>query len=538
VPAISRDGSAASATSVRMDFITPGRARHGCSLALCTLVVACADPPASIDTADTTDASGSDATASDATGTVASTTAATEGSTGADDHAGSSDEGTGESGDTSPADPDDPELPYDPEQLDEVCARGNADPIAQALCSDPAPTITDLVGLYDALGLELIPAHFALLSSSTSLAARSVSAINPRAMVVVPFEQGFGAVTFSRGEQVVEMVGYDQAADQLNFYLFTFFRGCNEDEAGCDLAQMFTPKIESEWTQWSLYQDIDLENRTLDCNTCHQPAGPGTEKLLLSHQSTEPWLHWFPGFAIETPGDTPSSLELTPVFLAMHGAESRFAGIPVELLTPPNPAASGIVMQQLLDNYWGSKGGPPGGFTAQGQPHVFDSRALEVDIAAGTTTTWDAYYAETLTGERLPVPYHGHDITDPTLREAAVASYTAVLAGEAAPATLVDPRAVLTAQTEAELGFRPRPGADAPEILHHVCQRCHNDELDQSLSRARFNAERPDQLTDEQRAAALARLMAPEGSHLQMPPGRFASLPEEEKQTLIEFLQP
>jgi multidrug resistance efflux pump len=161
----------------------------------------------------------------------------------------------------------------------------------------------------------------------------------------------------------------------------------------------------------------------------------------------------------------------------------------------------------------------------------------EADLASGSKATWDSYYADTLTGDRLPVPFHDYDITDADKRAAAVASYQAVVSGAEPPESLLDPRDVLTTTTEAELGFRPRPGADAAEILHHVCQRCHNDDLDQTLTRARFNAERPDELTAEQKAAALSRIMLPSGSNLQMPPPRFATLPDEEKQTLIEFLQ-
>lgn len=466
----------------------------------------------------------------------ASTDGSTGGSSGAADHGESSDGGHDTGGDTH-GDPGVDELPFDPDQLAKVCARDNGDPIAVALCTEPMPAIDDIDSLYDALGLQIMPAHFALLSNSTSLAARSVSAINPRVMVIVPFETGIGAVTFSRGEQVLEMVGYDQGADRLNFYLFTFFRDCNDTEEGCGLAERFTPAIESDWTKWSLYQDVDLENTTFDCNTCHQPAGPGSEKLLLAQQVEEPWLHWFPSFALSQPGDTQSSQIITPLFIEMHGGEASFAGIPMEMLTPPNPAASGIVLQQLIENYWFPKGGPPAELTPRGQPHEFDSLAIEADIANGSTATWDAYFADTLTGDRLPVPYHHHDVTDPTKRAAAIESYQAVLAGTDPAESLVDPRDVLTPETEAELGHRPRAGASAEEILHSVCQRCHNDELDQSLTRARFNAERPAELTAMQKMAAITRLMEPDDSKYHMPPRRFATLPEAEKQTLIDFLQ-
>jgi hypothetical protein len=110
------------------------------------------------------------------------------------------------------------------------------------------------------------------------------------------------------------------------------------------------------------------------------------------------------------------------------------------------------------------------------------------------------------------------------------------MAGTEPAEELLDPRDVITDDTAVALGFRPRPEADAAEILHSVCQRCHNDRLDQSLSRANFNATRPDELTPEQKANAIDRINRPVGVAGHMPPSRFATLPDGAKQTLLEFL--
>jgi hypothetical protein len=469
----------------------------------------------------------------------------TEGGT-ADETHGSADGTTADSGGDDHGDdagdddggPPPDELPYDPDQLAEVCARSNADPIAIRLCTDPAPPITSLADLYQALDMVLEPASVALLANSTSLAARSVSAINPRVFLRVQPGNGtgvdLGAAAFSRGEYVVELFGYDEAADSLNFYLLTFYPPCLESPEGCSLADRFTPAIESGWDKWSLYQDVDLENTTLDCLTCHQPAGPGTEKLLLMQQGTDPWLQWFPGLSIGTGAETQSATVLTPRFLEMHGNEAAYGGLPMALFE--NPMASGIVMDQMLEIYWGINGGVPPGLTPLGQEHAFDSVAIEADIASGSTATWDAYFAEYLAGDRLPIPFHQHDITDPDARAAVVDSYQGVMAGSEPPEALLDPRDVLADDTAVALGFRPRPEADAAEILHSMCQRCHNDRLDQSLTRARFNATRPDELTAEQKLAAIDRLNRAEDAPGHMPPARFATLPDASKQTLLDFL--
>lgn len=432
-------------------------------------------------------------------------------------------------------------LPYDPDQLAEVCARGNGDPIALDLCTDPPPTITSLTDLYQAIDVVIEPASMAALANSTSLAARSVSAVNPRVFARISPGEGIdvelGAAAFSRGEQVVELVGYDPANDSLNFYLLTFFQACNDSDTGCSAADRFTPAIESGWTKWSLYQDVDLANHVLDCNTCHQPGGPGTPKLLLMQQAEDPWMHWFAGFSLNTGGLPTTSAELlTPLFLEMHGTEPSYGGVPMALFTQEPALPSGIVMRQMLDIYWSVKGGAPAPLTVAGQEQPFDSIAIEADVAGGSTSTWDEYHAASLAGERLPPPWHHHDITDADARAEAVASYLAVIAGEAAPDTLIPPVELVSDQTAAELGFRPRADASAEEILHHVCQRCHNGRLDQSLTRARFDASDPAALTAEQKASALARIMLADDEPGHMPPARFASLPEDARTRLAEFL--
>jgi hypothetical protein len=462
----------------------------------------------------------------------------TSGSAGTEASGSPASESSGETGDTvDPPPSNGDELPWDPDQLDRVCERNNQDPIALRLCGISPPSITGMPSLYAALQASVSPSQVGLLGNSTSVSARKVSALNPRVLVNLPFDNDdIGAVAFSRGEQMVELVGYDPVADVLNFYALPFFQACNDDTDGCSLADRYTEAVESDWEKWTLYQDIDVVNTPLDCLTCHQPGGPDSPRLLLNRQSTEPWMHWFPSFAIQTPGDTQSTTVLTPLFAAMHGADETYAGVPIDLILPPAPFAAGIVSQQLLENYWVPHGGPPPPLTALGQPYEFDSAAVEADLAGGSTATWDDYYTEVVAGLRLPIPYHDHDVTDPDKRTAVVDSYNAVVSGAADPDTLLDPADVFAPETEVALSFRPRPDASAEEVLHHVCQRCHNDRLDQTLSRANFNAEHPDALTKMQRATALARVMLPDGAEGKMPPRRFATLEDDALETLADFL--
>jgi hypothetical protein len=457
-----------------------------------------------------------------------------DGTTHAGSTSGDSDGSGGESGEPPPAPID---LPYDPEQLAKVCRRGNADTISQVLCTDPPPQITSIVELYDLLQIGLIPAQIALTGNSAALAARSVSAVNPRVILQSIDELGVGtSVSFSRGDHVVEAVAYDAVADRLNFYVLRFYMACEDTEDGCSIHDRFSPATEADWTQWSLYQDIDLLNTPRDCLTCHQPKGPDSPRLLLMRQAEDTWMHWFPSISILGQQPTLSDDVLTPLFLQMHGGEERYAGVPLSVITPGGGAA-GIVVQQLLEVYWGTVGGVPPGLTPAGQPDTFDSIAIEQEGLAGSTSTWDAYYADVLSGDRRPIPHYRHDITDPVKRDAVIASYQAVMSGAAAPETMLDPSDVLDEQTEAELSFRPRADASAEEMLHHICQRCHDDDLDQSLSRADFNAVRPDELTAAQKAAAIDRLLQPAWSELKMPPPMFATLSEAQIETLVDFLE-
>jgi hypothetical protein len=57
--------------------------------------------------------------------------------------------------------------------------------------------------------------------------------------------------------------------------------------------------------------------------------------------------------------------------------------------------------------------------------------------------------------------------------------------------------------TRARIGLNTEPGATAPEVLVQACGNCHNDVLDQTISRAHFNIGRMDAA---ERALAIERI--------------------------------
>ena len=91
------------------------------------------------------------------------------------------------------------------------------DAFFERICGGVRPNITDLAGLLRLVGLEQERA-FALTGNSTSLVAKSVSAINPRIIVfprIAPtLEQteDFVAVSFVRGEPFAEITSRDTVA--------------------------------------------------------------------------------------------------------------------------------------------------------------------------------------------------------------------------------------------------------------------------------------------------------------------------------------
>lgn len=475
---------------------------------------------------------------------------------GGDDSAG------GDDGEPAGADPT-PELPFDPEQLGKVCARGNGDRVAQALCGG-----TDLQGIGDLReALDFQSPFFALTANSSSLVARNVSALNPR-LVMGERMGAFGdeqdpfgtsqalALGFARGEQLVELMSYDPLSDDLNFYLLKFEQACNDTPEGCTTADLVTPEIEKNWTRWTLYQDIDLENTTVDCNVCHQPLGPGTPKIPRIQEVSNSWTHWFPvrpptqgggwasggngtnGLPVDDPGThgTRSSEVLWSMFERMHGEDGTYGGVTMEEL---RPSAAGPDLETFVKLYIMSREMPaplqvPQTEGSMVSDYFCDSASMEV---LGAGSSWQTEYQRVLAGERLPLPSMKIDITDPGLRETAIESYQRVLAGLEVPEALIDPRDVITDEVLVEMSVMPRPDASAQEIISHMCSRCHNANLDPSLTRARFDATSLSDLTIAEKALIADRITrSHDDSHL-MPPSRFATLPDWAMDRVLAWLE-
>jgi mono/diheme cytochrome c family protein len=183
----------------------------------------------------------------------------------------------------------------------------------------------------------------------------------------------------------------------------------------------------------------------------------------------------------------------------------------------------------------------------QGQPLVFDSERIMdergVFEAGGPTAhrrsaTWDLAYAAFKRGEQLALPHYEERPTDPVKQQKLSAAYARFRAGELPIDQLPnladiypdDPR------LRAEIGLATEPDATPAEALIQACGSCHNDVLDQTLSRARFNID----LTRMSRAEldlAIARIELPREAIGAMPPPGFRQLTVEGGKKMVEYLK-
>ncbi len=424
-------------------------------------------------------------------------------------------------------------LPRYEEQRDVLCARGRDNAITAVFCQNDAPDVAGIVDLLRLLDLEFAgdsrPA-FALTGHSSSLVARHVSAINPRA-VIFKFPEdrndgSFVAVAFTRGDQVVEIAVMPPGGEidgDIQFYLLRYEQPCTDAEAGCTPKDTLTSATETGWTRWSLYDDKDLENSVLDCLHCHQPEGPQTRIHFRMQELNNPWTHWFSGF-------NDGGRALYRDYRAAHGSEV-YAGIPPAVIGTSNP----ILIEQLVRR------------SNSKEPFFFDSRIIEDEITAtnaaqpadnsvvGISPSWQVLYDRAVAGETIPPPFHDVKITDPIKLAAMTRAYVDVVSGR--DAELPDIREVIRPEAVIGMSLVPAPGLDAHGIFRHACAQCHNGSLDQSLSRARFNAFDVDNLDAQQRDLLIDRLVRQADDRYVMPPSLFRELPAEDLKTLIDFLR-
>lgn len=420
-------------------------------------------------------------------------------------------------------------LPQGAAQLSAVCARNNGDAVSRAFCRATAPAIDSIDDLQKLLAIDFVPRHqgngddqnaaFALTGHSTSLVARFTSSINPRAIIWTPSQTGnFVMMGFARGEQFIELVANDPTRNnELNFYLVRYRQACNEQPSGCTPGDLLTPAVESNFTSYSLYQDIDVKDTVFDCLQCHQPRGPNTRKILRMQELRSPWGHWM------SANETAANLQTLTDYKRAHAAGEVYAGIPGQAIPNSSPRA--------LESFLVARG-----FGTQ--PNAFDSSAI---LDRGDTAAWRALYAKAMSGDEIPPPYHENRVTDPVKLRTLADAYKAVANGAMPVAMLPDLRDVFLDAALPDLSFRPATSLvqarDGKGILVQMCGQCHNARLDPSISRASFDVTKLDTMSRGMKDIAIHRLTLPKQAFRRMPPARFRELSAEEIDLVTQELQ-
>lgn len=475
-------------------------------------------------------------------------------------------------------------FPVGLDQMAKICGPDRYNPstrkgvnkVTQLFCdpskSEPKsniPPITSLKQLQEALGLGFanpnglsgfVPggegnASFAITAHSSSLVAKFTSSINPRVIVMTPGDGAgnnlanpFVVMGFVRGEQFVELIARNEISlannvANLSFYLFRFERDCSITRT-CTNYDTLTPVVEKNWVSYSLYEDEDIKNTILDCKMCHQPT-MRYPKILRMQEIEAPWPHFirtpFGGTSQEVGQGVEIAKKLMADFESAKGvgaASEGYGGIPGPLLNK----GLARVLEQLVERAGFQSFNPS-------SSAVFPSKAVNTANDTYVPLSWLGLFETFISGgavvniDNKPFPMIAPSsykirVADVTKMQTMAQAYKDVMTGAKAPSTLPDIRDVFPDDPNelAYIGIRVKPGLDGRGILMNACKRCHHSELDQSLTRARFNVDLS-LMSREERDLAIYRISLPEEDLKAMPPRRFMTLTEEEKQRLIQYLR-
>lgn len=423
------------------------------------------------------------------------------------------------------------------------CEREDDDVVRDAFCGAEAPSIRSLSELQTALGVTPggpatradrpdDPNHYyvrypVLLGHSTALSGRVVSPLNPRAVLI-----GLGTVlAFQRGVQQVEIATLSRSRRDFNFYLLRFMRACGDEHAGCNAAELYTPRVEREWSSVSIQDDRALQNTPEDCLQCHE-RGRDTTTLLM-REFERPWTHFFEPYDPGDPTRTPASRRDLPgaqgADLMRDYREARgdepYANVDVTTF----PEATPTVLQAAV---------------GRDQPLFFDvenilaERYPTPDSAAQSSPTWERAYEAFKRGEQLALPFYDGRVSDPDKQARLAEAYRRHRDGELSDDALPDLREIFPDDNalRARIGLETEQDASPAEALIQACGTCHNDVLDQTLTRARFNIDVSRLSADELQLAAERVERARDASGA-MPPPEARQLHPDARARLLEFLR-
>jgi hypothetical protein len=420
------------------------------------------------------------------------------------------------------------------------CDRPGDDTVRDVFCAGAPPVITsleDFQNLFDVnprgpadptdtfkAGLYISAANgdIAVLGHSTALSGHLVSPINPRSITI-----GDRIVlTYQRGAQRLELATRDRTTYVPNLYLLTFEQACNERAGGCTPGELFTPEVERDWRNVGIREAEDLKNTALDCRQCHQR---GLEQpVLLMRELRSPWTHFlFPVDQVDgTPGITGS--DLMRDYLSAKGDE-LYGGLAVDTIASIGP----LKLQTIVGN---------------AQPLLFDSPGIQNErwpygpngyaAEPKPSLKWNAAYDAFKRGEQLALPYVEQRAIDERKQAELAKAYQRYRAGEIEARELPDLADVFSDDpyVRARVGLTTEPDATPEDALIQACGSCHNDVLDQSISRARFTIALG-RLDRAELDIAIDRVSRPRDAPGAMPPPETRQLEPGVRERLLQYLR-
>jgi hypothetical protein len=371
----------------------------------------------------------------------------------------------------------------------------------------------------------------AMLSHSSALTARKVTTITPTAFVFTPppadgsKPSGYVFVAFDPGEQFVEVASHDPTLDVVNFYIAFFDKACSSQPGGCTNTDLLTPNLTKGWSNVREYESsTSLNNTITDCRQCHAPVDSDPQ-ILRMQEIKPPFTHWF---SMQTEGGK----ALFSDFHAAHGTAEDYGGIPAPLLDKADPSLMAKMITQA-------------GFGTQ--PNAFDSSAIESELKAsapmqpmintpmGASPTWQNIYNQAADGAFIATPYHDVKVTDPAKLQTATQAYVDWAAGKRTD--LPDIRDIFLDDGLRDMSFAARANSNGKQLLVQLCQQCHHQTLDLTLSRQNFLVDKLDTMSRAEKDLAIQRLGLIDNDRLKMPPALFRTMTDAERDLMIAELK-
>jgi hypothetical protein len=421
------------------------------------------------------------------------------------------------------------------------CDRESDDAIRDLFCAEPQPIVRSLEDLQDLLNInprapdpdkpaapfafsnvDAIAGFVAVLGHSTALPGHLISPINPRAIIM-----GDSALlAFQRGVQRLELATPARGTASFNFYLFTFEQACNRADEGCSPGDLYTPAIESDWIATQIRDEEELKNTASDCRQCHRRGRDDSTLLMRELQS--PWTHFFSQPEMGTPLPGVNGGDLLIDYVNAKDGE-LYGGLAVETVAPTSPfrlqMAAGAMQPLLFDS-----------------PQIQTERWPYGPNGYGTTPlaspTWEHGYEAFKRGEQLALPYLEQRATDADKQAELTRAYRRYRAGEIEASELPDLADIFPddPQLRARIGLQTEPDAAPEDALIQACAPCHNDVLDQTISRARFNIA-IGRLDRAELDTAIERIELPRDAPGAMPPPESRQLDEQTRSKLVDYLR-